>query len=601
MNFYKRKNSIIMAFKKIKEINKNFIYRNLILSFIGALNPYIDLFFLNILVDKISKKSFNNMFIIFLIYAGLTSITVFIDNYFKKALDYDSKIIDDSMRTDIAKKAMNIDYTILRKKETQKLISGSTYAIEHTGGYKVYVKNFFDIISSLFKIGISLILISEIAGGGFHYKSINFSEGVNLFLFLLIIILYILTERIIRMKKRILSKDLYERKMNIERRFEYFQEKIFLNYENIKDIKIYEMKDFLSKKYNAMLDKAIEFFDENYYKNTLIKNSLSFLLSSLFILIFSLELIFKVKLGLISLGSLVKYIGGINIFLFEISNLISLISHMNLQSDYLSMCDKFMELDEAINNGAEIKGGYPVIELKNVYFKYDKEYVLKDINLKFAGDKTYAIIGENGAGKTSLILLILGLLKPDGGEILYNGVNINKLSYKSYMDLFSVVFGDFSIFNLKLAENISMNEDFDRDKVKGALRNSGYEKDNMDEFLEKNLLSYDDNYINPSGGEAQKLAFARALYKDAKIFIMDEATSSLDAYSEMKIYENLNKMTENKLRLFISHRMSASKFSDEIIVLKNGEIEACSSHDNLIKDKNGTYYKLYSKQKDLYK
>jgi ATP-binding cassette subfamily B protein len=245
------------------------------------------------------------------------------------------------------------------------------------------------------------------------------------------------------------------------------------------------------------------------------------------------------------------------------------------------------------------------IEFKNVSFKYPgtDDYVLKNVSIKFRPGSRLAAVGMNGSGKTTFIKLLCRLYDPTEGEILYNGVNIKEYDYGEYMRMFAVVFQDFYITKFKLGENVSSGPITDREKVEKCLESAGF-ADKLAEY-EKGIDTYmgkiyDPDGVECSGGEAQKIAIARALYKDAPFIILDEPTASLDPIAEADIYSKFNDIAKGKSAIYISHRLSSCKFCDEIAVFHEGQIIQHGSHDELLSDEDGKYRQLWYAQAQYY-
>ena len=237
------------------------------------------------------------------------------------------------------------------------------------------------------------------------------------------------------------------------------------------------------------------------------------------------------------------------------------------------------------------------------YFIKTTIFILKNINFCIDGKKKISIVGENGAGKSTFIKLLMRLYDPTEGQITLNGIDIKKINIQDYYDLFSVVFQDYQLIGFSLGEQITSSDHFNEEKVNQILKDVQFE--NKMEHLEKGLatsmLKYFDNQgIELSGGESQKIAIARSLYKNGKILILDEPTSALDPLAEYEIYSQFHKMTEGKLTFYISHRLSSCRFCDEIIVLEQGKIVQVGHHDTLIQDEQGKYYKMFKAQAKYY-
>lgn len=225
------------------------------------------------------------------------------------------------------------------------------------------------------------------------------------------------------------------------------------------------------------------------------------------------------------------------------------------------------------------------------------------MNIRFKVGKRLAIVGENGSGKTTFIKLLCRLYDPQEGQILLNGIDIRKYRYDDYMNIFSIVFQDFKLISQPLGANVAGSEHYDRERVKKALIDAGFGDrleqmpHGLDTMLYKDLS---DEGVNLSGGEAQKVAIARALYKDASFIVLDEPTAALDPIAEAEIYSKFNDIVHDKTAIFISHRLSSCKFCDEIAVFDNGSVIQHASHDELIADASGKYRELWDAQAQYY-
>lgn len=245
------------------------------------------------------------------------------------------------------------------------------------------------------------------------------------------------------------------------------------------------------------------------------------------------------------------------------------------------------------------------IEFKNVSFKYpgSDAYALKNVSLKLKIGEHLAFVGHNGSGKSTFIKLLCRLYDPTEGEILLNGINIKKYDLTEYMALFGVVFQDFSLFSVPLSQNVTTSMDFDRVRLLLCLERAGIsERVKELKYKEETVLykDFDDEGVEISGGEAQKIAIARALYRDAPFVVLDEPTAALDPVSEFEIYKRFNSFTDGKTAVYISHRLSSCRFCDKIVVFKKGRIVQTGSHETLLADESGQYSALWNAQAKYY-
>lgn len=244
------------------------------------------------------------------------------------------------------------------------------------------------------------------------------------------------------------------------------------------------------------------------------------------------------------------------------------------------------------------------LEFRNVSMIYPNTstVVLKNVSFRIRSGEHIAIVGQNGAGKSTIIKLICRLYEPIEGEILLNGININEYRYEEYVEALSVILQDFKLLAFSVRENIVLNRAFDQELFDYAVSISDLKEklDSLPDGADTVLYrQYDENGTEFSGGEAQRVALARGIYKNGKMIIFDEPTSALDALSEYKIFEALNTITKGKTAIYISHRLSSVIFCDRIIVLNNGEVVEQGDHATLMANK-GEYYTLFTKQAEHY-
>ena len=307
--------------------------------------------------------------------------------------------------------------------------------------------------------------------------------------------------------------------------------------------------------------------------------------------------------GDITIGDLTMYVSAAVGFSSAVIALGEAVIDIMQVLGYLEPFVELMEIPLAENDkGSESIDIIESIEFENVSFKYPKtdKLILDDISFVIEKGQKISIVGLNGAGKSTIVKLICRLYKPDSGKILINGKDIHDYSYKEYLSCISAVFQDYKLFNFSIQENISCKDISEDDpKVKNILDMVSMSK--KIESLPNGVKSlfgkeYDEEGVEFSIGQSQKIAIARALYKGSGFVILDEPTSALDPIAEAEIYENFNDLVGDKTAIYISHRMSSSVFCDKILVINEGKIEAFDTHKNLLKDENSLYSKLFTSQ-----
>ena len=313
--------------------------------------------------------------------------------------------------------------------------------------------------------------------------------------------------------------------------------------------------------------------------------------------------------GAFDVGSCTQYIGAATAMVTNVFALTDMIGTLKANTPYLEKTFAFLDIPNSMYQGSltteKRSDRRYEVEFKDVSFRYPGSdiWALRHVNMRFKVGKRLAIVGENGSGKTTFIKLLCRLYDPQEGQILLNGIDIRKYRYDDYMGIFSVVFQDFQLICQPLGNNVAGSMEYDRDRVKKALIDAGFAdrlasmEKGLDTMLYKNLS---EDGVEVSGGEAQKIAIARALYKDAPFIILDEPTAALDPIAEAEIYSKFDEIAGDKTAVYISHRLSSCKFCDEIAVFHEGAVVQQGSHAELLADRGGKYYALWNAQAQYY-
>ena len=313
--------------------------------------------------------------------------------------------------------------------------------------------------------------------------------------------------------------------------------------------------------------------------------------------------------GAFDVGSCTQYIGAATAMVANVFALTDMIGTLKANTPYLEKTFAFLDIPNSMYQGSltteKRSDRRYEVEFRDVSFRYPGSdiWALRHVNMKFKVGKRLAIVGENGSGKTTFIKLLCRLYDPQEGQILLNGIDIRKYRYDDYMGIFSVVFQDFQLICQPLGNNVAGSMEYDRDRVKKALIDAGFAdrlaamEKGLDTMLYKNLS---EDGVEVSGGEAQKIAIARALYKDAPFIILDEPTAALDPIAEAEIYSKFDEIAGDKTAIYISHRLSSCKFCDEIAVFHEGAVVQQGSHAELLADRGGKYYALWNAQAQYY-
>ncbi|MDE6220427.1 MAG: ATP-binding cassette domain-containing protein, partial [Lachnospiraceae bacterium] len=309
--------------------------------------------------------------------------------------------------------------------------------------------------------------------------------------------------------------------------------------------------------------------------------------SRIFIGIVYLFVCLKAWGGAFGVGSVTQYIGAITVLSGGMAKMIEITGNASVNAFYLKRAFSFLDIPNKMYQGSltvekRSDKNYEV-EFCNVSFRYPgtENDVLKNISLKFKVGERLALVGQNGSGKTTFIKLLCRLYDPTEGEILLNGINIRKYDYQEYMRVFSVVFQDFKLLAFPVGQNVAASVIYDTQKAESCCRKAGvWERiEIMPKGLETMLFrDLSEDGVEISGGEEQKIAIARAMYRDSAFLILDEPTAALDPIAEYEIYTRLNQIVEDRTAIYISHRLSSCRFCDEIIVFHEGSMVQQGSH-----------------------
>mgnify|MGYP000033175585 FL=1 len=375
-----------------------------------------------------------------------------------------------------------------------------------------------------------------------------------------------------------------------------------------KDVRLYRQDKLIMKIKNYAFDlhkKAFRTMESKRYKINMPLTFTGILLEAIiyvFVCVYAL-------LGTFGIGSIVKYVGFVETITGCITSYFAVFADIKYNTpfveDYLAYFDIPQKMYQGSLTVEKRDDNEYYVEFKDVSFKYpgSDTYALRHVNMKFKVGEKLAVVGMNGSGKTTFIKLMCRLYDPTEGEILLNGVNIKKYDYDEYLAMFSVVFQDFKLFSFTLGENVASGSDYDDDEVVSAINQSGFGErlTTMPNGIKTSLYKdFDKNGVEVSGGEAQKIALARALYKNAPFIILDGPTAALDPMAEYEIYSKFNEIVGDKAAIYISHRLSSCRFCDKIAVFDNGQIVQRGSHDELVADKSGKYYELWHAQAQYY-
>lgn len=493
--------------------------------------------------------------------------------------------------------SMELDFQLTEDKEALDQVEKARTGMDwYSGGAYGIAEQIFGFASNVLRIFGLVTIIS-----------------LNAPLLLLVILAYVIIMGFVSAKNNKIGFEVYKKLAKINRLFGYFGWNI-VDFRYGKDIRLYDARKMMvdcwdrnSDASNAQWKWQAE-TGMKYYLIGNIANIIRMMGSYLYVGFLAIK-------GVFSLGVLVQMIQAADELNNTLGGLVSNTQEILKRCNYAYEFVLFMEYPEALEKGEKaVDNEIREIEFRNVSFKYPgtDKMILDNISIKIRSGEHLSIVGLNGAGKTTFIKLLCRLYDPTSGEILVNGVNIKEYDYNQYMALFAPVFQDFRLFAFPIEENITLVDEDDKEYYTGdevkkiekiiEMVNLAQMMEKLEKGRKTTLFKYfEENGIEPSGGEQQKIAIARALYKSSPVVILDEPTAALDPIAEYEIYKQFHTLVGDKTAFYISHRLSSCRFCDRIAVFSEGTIKEYGTHDELAGIKNGIYAKMFEAQAKYYR
>lgn len=574
---------MIDVYRDINKINKNILPVILLNCLFSAIEPFVFIFVSGKLVKYlIEGRAFKEIVTLSLVGAAI-SLAVYViknitENYKMEYMDY----LNCKEKNLLIKGMFNLDFKDFESKEYKDKISRHRQETDGIGG--VYYETLY--LLSDFVSGVLTIIIAAISLGGF-YKTLNQSVDIKIlgeryFPLILLAALIILSVLLAIFRKKVEEKNEDDREeYSVKYKIYDFYMRLLSDYESLKQIKIFDEKPFIKRELNEKFVKDGLSLDRRVSVRTAFSQAMNEFLMTGINVLFLLVLAVKAIGGLFGADALIIYYGAFKEIVDGIKLLIESVGYKKSIEPKIEILYDVIALKSESDEGKYIEESTDnAIVAKNICFAYpgsDKN-ALEEIDVTIKNGEKIAIVGENGSGKTTFINLLTGLYRPTSGEIFVNGKTptLENTSKEA-----GVVSQDFFLFSFMLGENVASSRDVDIKNAALALETSGFgDKYPLETYLYKDI---DEDGVDVSGGEAQKIALARAIYGDKKLLLFDEPTSKLDPKSEMKVFESFNEVSKGKTAIFVSHRMSACKFADRIILFEKGKISAIGTHEEMIR------------------
>lgn len=585
-----KKRIVFMHFYKlIMRLRPSYV----ILVFFGALAgtavSVLGIYTPKLLLDGIgAEKEVKWFVILILILASANLILRILLNYLKKKQDMSGQLLKREVELAFSSKVMSVDYRHLEDSKYLDMKERAIFAINNFGALDMLLESSLSFVSSLLTLGTVVGIM------------VTFSPVYMLISLSIAVLTIFVQRRYLKAEQEVLQE-----LIPINRQYNYYFSNV-MNPEAQKDIRIYRLDKMLISKLaekNLSLSKWLGTLQTKGGNSTSIQTAIIGLIHLLTYVYASLRVLTDRFGARIGIGDFTVYISTSEQLINSFRSSFRSLMNVNQQLGHLTPFAEFIQIPES--DIKSIQGStideIQSVEFRNVSFQYpsSEKMILKNISFTINKGERISIVGLNNAGKSTIVKLLCRLFEPTGGEILINGIPIGQLRHKDYLAQIATVFQDFKLFPFTIEENInSKEEQIDKPRLEQILADldltvrMGRLEKGVKSLLDKSI--YDDA-VDMSGGEKQKVAIARALYKASSLIILDEPTAALDPLAEAEIYESFNELVKDQTAIYISHRMSSSIFCDKILLLQDGEVVAFNSHGNLMKS-NNLYSELFHTQ-----
>ena len=590
-------NNFVYAVKLTWQLNNQFIIAMIVMGVLSAFYMLIGIYIPKIVLALVENKVTTDTMIKVLVAVGIIILVVKLINTKAQYVgEYAWDKVYKGLVSKYLRKSFTTDFKNMENPDFLDLIERSKHAMYNYQGISGYCRRGSNILSN--------IVLVVIAGAAIAV--------INPLIILVLVVISYFIYKILDSTME-WTKINFRDAMSSNFRKNYYFSSTARDFKYTKDIRLFKMQDFIEQTWKDINTVYYAACKKNHRKWVMCEAKMSFLRLFQNLLLYVVLIYMVLNKGM-SISDFVLYIGLVASFSTAMTDMFCNMVWMNMNRMELDDFRTFMDWNEDkpdIEKGQGVSKniGLKQFEFKfeNVSFKYPghEKYVLKNINLTIEAGSKLAVVGINGAGKTTLTKLLMRLYEPTEGRILLNGVDVKKYDRDTYFKIFAPVFQNIEIFAFPVWQNISMKpeNETDKNRTMEALERSGLDEkiNKYENKIDTMLLRiFDPNGVDLSGGERQRLAMARALYQNREVLVLDEPTAALDALAEDRMYQEFNQMVKGKTAIFISHRLSSTRFCDKIVMFEDGRIIEEGTHEQLI-NANGKYRNMFQVQAQYYK
>ena len=569
--------------------------------------PYLNIAFLGLVLNQLQQRaSLQQVMLLISIFLGVRFLLQLCGGWFNKRAEDHETAVKRRLDRAVTEKLLTVSYSTLQDPDMRKAYAGAQAGQSFSGGLSTLMKeglqDFFSLIIAVgFGIATLVSLMKPMAASSAWLND----DRYPLMILALLILPIVVGSWSIKHSNRI-QQGVIQKIIPSNRRFTYFFN-FTENMDNHQVVRLYRASDLIMhRETNSTMASLQQIWDGDWqmakyghWPNL----AIAVAVIGLYILVGAKALLGSLAIGsvMIAVGYFQQLMTAAYQFLQQVGMYVNMVDYLQFYVDFLALPDheKSGSLPVEKRNDSEF-----AIQFHDVSFKYpgSDEWALRHVNLTLNIGERLALVGRNGSGKTTLIKLLVRLFKPTEGMITLNDIDIQKYDEDEYRSLLGVVFQDFRLFAYSIAENVAATTQPDRDRVWQALTVADVADrvKRMPETIDTPITTaLSDDGVDVSGGEAQKIAIARAWYKNAPIMILDEPTAALDPISEYEIYQRFDELIEGKTAIYVSHRMSSTRFSQRIVVLDHGQLVQDGTHASLMA-KSGIYRDLFNAQAQYY-
>ena len=604
--------TLLWVFRQVHSLKRSYAPLSLIHTMLNLATIYVPILLIAPVLEGFISHNWSKAWTWGLVLVGLTIALNLLKDFFARYLRIHGSDLHEAFSAKMHEKPMTLDYPSSQDNDARNAFQRAFQSMNFEGYFNEFIGELFallgDLLSLVTSISLSAVLLLSAPKGEGWLSVIAQPWLVSAMALVLISLVSLMVKRSNDQLAR-QRKSYHDEHITVETDLNYILNQVLLAHGNYAMYQVYDMIPMIGAWYKEKNTTLAGFFlkaNKLMGREILNKDISSFV----FMLMAWFIAGVKVMTSAVPLAMVVTYANSliqVSKSWLSFSENLALITR---RVPYYQDIQNYMAKENTLETGTipvEKRRDHEVLlTMEDVSFKYpgSDTWALRHVNVTLDMKKRHAVVGLNGAGKTTFVMLLCRLYDPTEGRVLLNGVDIRKYNYQDYLRLFSAVFQDFQLFAFPVAENVACDVAYDEARVRACLEMAGFgarlaELDEEGKGLKTDVASFTDGVKHFSGGEQQKMAIARALYNQGSVMILDEPTAALDPISEADIYAHLNDLVQDKTTVFISHRMSSCRFCSDILVFKAGEVVERGRHDELLK-MEGLYRSMWDAQARYY-